>query len=204
MKYRNILADPPWNEKGAGQIKRGADRHYSLMKTPQIIEYMKAIPTEDNAHLYLWVTNNHLPDGLEVMRALGFDYKHKVVWVKDSIGLGQYFRGMHEDILFGVRGHLPYKNSLNPKRSICTIPDVIHAPKREHSRKPDQQYFVIESTSYPPYLEVFARHTRDGWDSIGNELDSAFQDIGGETEWQNGRGTKAGIQTGNQTSLSVK
>jgi N6-adenosine-specific RNA methylase IME4 len=174
-EYQTILADPPWLETGAGRIKRGADRHYSLMKTDEIIQYMSRLPIAENAHLYLWVTNNHLPDGLKVMNALGFSYKHKLVWVKDRIGLGQYFRGQHEDILFGVRGHLPYKNSIGAKRSICTTPDVIFAKRTEHSKKPDELYPIIELTSYPPYLEVFARRRRIGWDAEGDQLEQSTQ-----------------------------
>jgi N6-adenosine-specific RNA methylase IME4 len=170
MKYKTIYADPPWSETGAGQIKRGADKHYSLMKTPEIIEYMKQISVEDNAHLYLWVTNNHLKDGLQVMESLGFRYITNIVWVKDRFGLGQYFRGMHEICLFGVKGNLPYKHKIDPSRSCCTESTVIHAKRTEHSKKPTEMYSKIENTSYPPFLEVFARCRRDGWDVMGNEV----------------------------------
>ena len=175
MEYQTVLADPPWNERGAGHYKRGADRHYSLMKTPDIIAYMRALPIAENAHLYLWVTNTHLPDGLRVMEACGFLYKHKLVWVKDSIGLGRYFRGMHEDVLFGVKGKVPFKNAITQTRNRCTIPDVINAKKRGHSVKPDELYPIIEATSYPPFLEVFARRRREGWDSRGDELEEGTQ-----------------------------
>jgi len=178
--YKTILADPPWQERGAGKCKRGADKHYPLMKTDDIIEYMKAIKVDDNAHLYLWVTNNYLRDGLKVMEALGFTYKHKLVWVKNSMGLGQYFRGQHEDVLFGVKGKVPFKNAINPQRAICTIPDVIFANKREHSRKPDELYAIIEKTSYEPFLEVFARYRRQGWDAMGNEVDDVIQQVFGQ------------------------
>lgn len=170
MKYKTMYSDPPWNETGGGQIKRGADRHYSLMKTPEIIEYMKQIPIADNAHLYLWVTNNHLRDGLQVVDALGFRYVTNIVWVKDRIGLGQYFRGQHELCLFCVKGVLPYKHQVNPSRSCCVHPTVIHAPRKEHSQKPNEMYTLIEDTSYEPFIEVFARNERDHWDCIGNEI----------------------------------
>ena len=98
--YRTILADPPWNERGGGKVKRGADRHYPLLRTAEIIEVMQAqLAARDiapDAHLYLWVTNNYLPDGLRVMEALGFTYKTNIVWAKHRAGLGQYFRGKHE------------------------------------------------------------------------------------------------------------
>lgn len=103
------------------------------------------------------------------MNALGFRYVTNIMWCKDTIGLGQYFRGQHEICLFGVMGHVPYKNSDNPKRSCCTESSVIHAKKREHSQKPDGMYAKIENTSWPPYLEVFARVHRHGWDVMGNE-----------------------------------
>jgi len=169
-RYKTVLADPPWMETGGGRIKRGADKHYSLMKMDEIIEYMKKIPFNENCHLYLWVTNNFLEKGLEVIKRLGFKYKTNIVWVKDRIGLGQYFRGQHELLLFGVKGNLPYKHSTNPSRSCCVESTVISAKRKNHSQKPMEQYNKIESTSYSPYLEVFARDKREGWDALGDEL----------------------------------
>ena len=173
IMYKTLLADPPWMEVGGGKIKRGADRHYPLMKTKDIIEYLKQIPMEENAHAYIWVTNNFLEDGLEVMKALGFRYVTNLSWVKMKdnkvqFGLGQYFRGSHELLLFGVKGRLPYKLN-DGKRS--AIPTVILSPRNEHSRKPDEQYDIIEKTSYGPYIEAFARRKRDGWDCVGNEVE---------------------------------
>lgn len=163
--YKTILIDPPWNEQGAGRIKRGADRHYSLLKTDEIVDVILGSgtfkPAED-CHLYLWVTNNFLQDGLKVMGELGFRYITNLVWVKDRFGLGQYFRGQHELCLFGVRGHLMTANR--------STPTVIRAKKREHSQKPDQIYRLIEGCSFSPRLEMFARERRQGWDSWGNEL----------------------------------
>ena len=166
MKHRTIYADPPWNETGGGQIKRGADRHYPLMKTPQILEYMSKVQVDENAHLYLWVTNNYLKDGLYVMEKLGFRYVTNLVWVKDKFGLGQYFRGQHELLLFGVKGKLPYKSRAGSDRTT-----VIKEPRTIHSKKPTILYSIIEETSYPPYIELFARNRRAGWASMGNELD---------------------------------
>ncbi|MCK5641183.1 MAG: hypothetical protein KAJ19_10310 [Gammaproteobacteria bacterium] len=94
MKYKTIYADPPWPERGGGKIKRGADRHYPLMKVKEIIsmsDFVNSI-SDENCHLYLWVTNNYLPSGLQVMEAWGFRYITTITWVKDRIGLGQYFR----------------------------------------------------------------------------------------------------------------
>lgn len=168
--YRTILIDPPWYEKGAGKIKRGADRHYPLLKTDEIIKVVKEsgmFRPADDCHLYLWVTNNFLKDGLKVTESLGFRYVTNIVWVKDSIGLGQYFRGQHELCLFGVRGNLMTRNR--------STPTVISARKREHSRKPSKIYDLIEKCSYPPRLELFARERRQGWDAWGDELPNSIQ-----------------------------
>lgn len=104
-KYKTIYADPPWNETGGGKIKRGADKHYPLMRTKDIIAFADEVNSyaDDNCHLYLWVTNNHLKDGLEVMEAWGFRYVTMITWMKDRFGLGQYYRGLTEHCLFGVK-----------------------------------------------------------------------------------------------------
>lgn len=169
-KYQIVYADPPWNESGGGKIKRGADRHYPLMKTKEIMALN--IPSAENAHLYLWVTNNFLPDGLKVMEAWGFKYKTAITWVKDRIGLGQYFRGQTEHCLFGVKGNLPYK-LIDGKRQQGTT--VIHAPRREHSQKPEEMRTLIEKVSDRDgfsKLEMFARRSAEGWDVWGNEVES--------------------------------
>ena len=166
-KYKTIYADPPWLERGGGKIKRGADRHYPLMKTADIMALPVKDLAEDNCHLYLWVTNNFLEDGLKVMDAWGFDYKTIITWGKDKMGLGQYFRGMTEQCLFGVKGVLPYK-VIDGKRQQGKT--VIYAPKTIHSQKPVEMYSMIEKVSYSPYIELFARNTRDGFDSWGNQI----------------------------------
>ena len=101
MKYKTIYADPPWMEHGGGKIKRGADRHYPLMKTKDIL----ALPVHElidpeGCHLYLWTTNNFLPDALEVVKAWGFEYVTLITWMKDRQGLGQYYRGLTEHCIF--------------------------------------------------------------------------------------------------------
>ena len=169
--FQTVLIDPPWNERGGGHIKRGADRHYPLMKTPDIIktiyrcEYWDKI--EDNAHMYMWVTNNFLQDGLFVMKALGFRYVTNFVWVKDKIGLGQYFRGQHEICLFGTRGTKPTA----PRPESRSVPSILKAPKTKHSSKPETSYDLIEQRSKGNYLEIFARNERgDQWVCWGNEV----------------------------------
>ena len=168
-KYKTIYADPPWMERGGGKIKRGADNHYPLMKTKDIIglsDFVKEI-SDENCHLYLWVTNNFLKDGLEVMEKWGFTYKTMITWTKDKVGLGQYFRGITEHCLFGVKGNLPYKVE-NGKR--CQGTTGFFAKKTIHSRKPQEMRDMIELVSYEPRLEMFARQSYKGWDSWGNEL----------------------------------
>lgn len=167
-KYKTILCDPPWLERGAGKVKRGADKHYSLLKTSQIIELTKQWlngAVDDNAHMYLWVTNSFLPDGLKLLEELGFRYITNVAWVKNRIGIGRYFRGKHELCLFAVRG-----NGWSVRTASNSIASVIFAEKKEHSRKPQTFYDLIENRSFGPYLELFARNTRPGWDSLGNQV----------------------------------
>ena len=165
-KYKTIYADPPWMETGGGKIKRGADAHYNLMKTKDIIRMPVPDICEDNAHLYLWVTNNFLQTGLDVMKAWGFTYKTTITWGKDKFGLGQYFRGQTEHCLFGVKGNLPYK-VIDDKRQQGTT--LLLAPRKEHSKKPDEMRNMIEKVSYAPYIELFARRQVDNWDCFGNK-----------------------------------
>ena len=169
--YRTLYADPPWNETGGGKIKRGADAHYSLMKTKDIIALKDEVEelTDENCHLYLWVTNNHLQDGLDVMKEWGFRYVTMVTWTKDRFGLGQYYRGITEHCLFGVKGKLPYKvDDITGKRMQGIT--GFTAPRGKHSRKPVEMREMIERVSYEPRLEMFAREYTDGWDVIGDEV----------------------------------
>lgn len=168
-QYTTIYADPPWLERGGGKIRRGADRHYPLMSTVEIMSLPVADLAAPDAHLYLWVTNNFLPDGLAVMRAWGFEYKTMITWVKDRIGLGQYFRGITEHCLFGVRGHLLYKITEGKRQQGVTS---FLAPRTIHSKKPDEMRRMIEAVSYGPYLELFAREIPPGWDVWGNQVAS--------------------------------
>ena len=166
MRYfQTIVIDPPWNETGGGKIRRGADRHYPLMKTPAIIDTVRNCRLwypADNAHLYLWVTNNFLRDGLQVMKALDFRYVTMLTWAKDRFGLGYYFRGQTEQVLFGVRGKLP------PLAK--TQSTLINAARQKHSQKPNEFFEKIEQVSPAPRLELFARVPRDGWVSWGDEI----------------------------------
>lgn len=176
QRFGTILADPPWqfvNRTGKMAPEHKRLNRYAMMLLPDI----KALPVEDYAaatsHLYLWVPNALLPEGLAVMEAWGFTYKSNLIWHKirkdggpDGQGVGFYFRNVTEVVLFGVRG----KNvrTLAPGRRQVNI---IKSQKREHSRKPDELYDVIEACSAGPFLELFARGTRPGWRSWGNQAD---------------------------------
>lgn len=161
-KYKTILADPPWdiNQKG----KRGAARHYPLMTLDQI----KALPvkdlSEENAHLYLWIPNGLLQEGLDVIKAWGFTYRSMLTWAKPRLSLGNFIRTASETILFATRGHAPVK--------FHGQPSWLFAPVQEHSHKPEEQFAIIERLSDGPYLELFARRRQPGWDVWGNEIDS--------------------------------
>lgn len=167
-EFSCILIDPPWMERGGGKIKRGADRHYPLVKTkemPQIIYQSGVWRPAENAHLWMWSTNNFLPDALWLMEALGFRYLTNAVWVKTRIGLGQYLRGQHELLLFGVRGRGVLART--ERKNLSTL---LQAPSGVHSQKPEESYTLIESRSVGPRLEMFARSSREGWTSWGNEI----------------------------------
>jgi len=171
-KYQIIYADPPWNEAGGGKIKRGADQHYPTMKTKDIIDLNVDLYTDTNCHLYLWVTNNFLQDGLNVMKAWGFDYKTTITWVKDRMGLGQYYRGQTEQCLFGVKGMIPYKTVDGKRQQGITF---FEAPRQKHSQKPKEMRDFIEKVSDREgfnKLEIFARKKTEGWDVWGNEVES--------------------------------
>lgn len=181
-EFSTVLADPPWLERGGGKIKRGADRHYPLLATHDIPRVMMAAPEwriAENAHLYLWVTNNFLPDGLRVMADLDFRYITNICWVKRrdeklQTGLGQYFRGAHELLLFGVRGKgLEVRSSRRDLRTVLDEPEMVEAPRSVHSGKPAVFHELVEHRSNGPYLEMFARSKRPGWTSWGNEVSDA-------------------------------
>lgn len=174
-KFVTVMADPPWQfQNRTGKV---APEHKRLTRYPTLpLKDICDIPVkdcvEDNAHLYLWVPNALLEEGLKVMKAWGFEYKANIVWHKirkdgepDGRGVGFYFRNTTELILFGVRGHM---RTLAPGRSQVNI---IKTMKREHSRKPDEQYDLIQRCSPGPYLEIFGRGQRDGWAVFGNQAE---------------------------------
>lgn len=171
-RFGTILADPPWqftNRTGKMAPEHRRLSRYSTMKLDEIC----ALPVGDYAaatsHLYLWVPNALLPEGLRVMQAWGFNYKSNIVWYKtrkdggpDGRGVGFYFRNVTELLLFGVKG----KNARTREAGRTQV-NIIPQRKREHSRKPDETYDIIEACSTGPYLEMFARGTRKGWTGWG-------------------------------------
>lgn len=180
-KFTTVLADPPWQfQNRTGKM---APEHKRLSRYPTMtLQEIKDLPVEaivkDTAHLYLWVPNALLPDGLAVMSHWGFTYKSNLIWYKvrkdggpDRRGVGFYFRNVTEVILFGVRG----KNArtLQPGRS---QENIISTQKREHSRKPDEQYDLIEACSPGPFIELFARGPRKGWFGWGNQAEEYAPD----------------------------
>ena len=179
-RFASILADPPWrftNKSGKIAPEHRRLTRYGTMRLDEIL----ALPVEQlaaaTAHLYLWCPNALLPEGLAVIKAWGFTYKSNLVWHKvrkdggsDGRGVGFYFRNVTELILFGVRG----KNArtLAPGRRQVNL---LATRKREHSRKPDEQYALIEACSPAPYLELFARGRREGWTTWGNQADECYR-----------------------------
>jgi N6-adenosine-specific RNA methylase IME4 len=179
-RFATILADPPWqftNKTGKIAPEHRRLTRYGTLKLDEIASLPVEQICASTAHLYLWCPNAMLPDGLVVMKAWGFTYKSNIVWHKirkdggsDGRGVGFYFRNVTELILFGVRG----KNArtLAPGRRQVNL---LATRKREHSRKPDEQYAVIEACSPGPYLELFARGTRAGWTTWGKQAEEGYR-----------------------------
>lgn len=174
-QYRTILADPPWqfvNRTGKMAPEHRRLSRYSTLSLDQIKEIPVPLAAAEHSHLYLWIPNALLQQGLEVMDRWGFEYKTHIIWHKvrkdgapDGRGVGFYFRNTTEMVLFGVRGRL---RTLAPGRRQVNI---IRAQKREHSRKPDELYAIIEACSPGPRLELFARSRRAGWEQWGNQME---------------------------------
>ena len=179
-RFATILADPPWqftNRTGKMAPEHRRLARYSTMALDEIMALPVSSIAAETAHLYLWVPNALLPEGIAVLKAWGFAYKSNIVWHKirkdggpDGRGVGFYFRNVTELLLFGVRG----KNArtLAPGRRQVNF---MATRKREHSRKPDEQYELIESCSRGPYLEMFARGVRPKWTVWGNQADDNYR-----------------------------
>ena len=180
--FNVVYADPPWiyNSRKAGGERRdrtkfggGASKHYNLMSIPDICALPVASMSAPNSALFMWATMPHLPNAFRVMDAWGFRYVTTAfVWVKTTskgwaYGPGYYTASNAEIVLLGVRGKMP------PKRKL--VQSVIAETRSEHSRKPDAVYERIEAMYDGPYLELFARRSRQGWSSLGDQLDSNIQ-----------------------------
>ncbi|MGN7868251.1 MT-A70 family methyltransferase [Paracoccus sp. 22332] len=176
VKFGTILADPPWqfqNRTGKMAPEHKRLSRYPTMGLDEICDLPVEAIADARSHLYLWVPNALLPEGLKVMEHWGFKYKSNLIWYKvrkdggpDRRGVGFYFRNVTEILLFGVRGK--DVRTLDPGR---TQENIIATQKREHSRKPDEQYGLIESCSWGPRLEMFARGPRKGWTVWGNQAE---------------------------------
>ena len=174
--FKTVLADPPWqfqNRTGKMAPEHKRLSRYSTMTLDEIKQLPVEQVLDDTAHLYLWVPNALLPEGLEVMKAWGFSYKTNIVWHKirkdggpDGRGVGFYFRNVTELLLFGVRG----KNARTLDAGRRQV-NFMATQKREHSRKPDESYPIIEACSPGPYLELFARGPRKSWTCWGDQSD---------------------------------
>ena len=179
-KYKTIYADPPWqfqNRTGKVAPEHKRLNRYGTMRLDDILKLPVSEVADEKCHLYLWVPNALLPEGLEVMKAWGFEYKTNIIWEKvrkdgmpDGRGVGFYFRNVTEILLFGIKGN---KNrTLEAGRSQVNL---VRAMKREHSRKPDEFIPLIESCSPGPFLELFARGNRQGWDMWGNQASDDYE-----------------------------
>lgn len=181
-KYNTIYADPPWrfqNRTGKVAPEHKRLNRYDTMSIEEIMSLPVAEIADDKAHLYLWVPNAMLPDGLAVMDAWGFEYKGNLIWEKvrkdgmpDGRGVGFYFRNVTEILLFGIKKKSEPNRTLAPARSQVNL---IRSMKREHSRKPDEFIPVIEACSQLARIELFARGARSGWDCWGNQADESYE-----------------------------
>ena len=173
VKFATILADPPWrfaNRSGKMAPEHKRLLRYATMSLDEIMELPVAQMVSKQSHLYLWVPNALILEGLEVMKRWGFTYKTNLVWYKirkdggpDGRGVGFYYRNVTELVLVGVRGSL---RTLAPGRRMVNL---FSSRKREHSRKPDEIYEIVEKCSPGPYLELFSRHSRPCWYQWGDE-----------------------------------
>jgi N6-adenosine-specific RNA methylase IME4 len=179
-RFPTILADPPWQfQNKTGKV---APEHRRLSRYATLtLDDIRQLPLGDLAaevaHLYLWVPNALLPEGLSVMHAWGFQYKSNLVWHKvrkdggsDGRGVGFYFRNVTELVLFGVRGRNA-RTRAPGRRQV----NYLSSRKREHSRKPDELYPIIEACSPGPYLELFARGVREGWTVWGSQAGEDYR-----------------------------
>ena len=171
MKYGAILADPPWSFRaysGPRVAQRSSHQHYKVNSFDELVRI--EVPSADNCAMFMWVVDSHLDQGIELLNRWGFDFKTiAFVWIKTCksdptkprMGMGLWTRKQSEICILGTRGKVPRRDK--------GVRQVIMAPRREHSRKPDEIYERIERLVDGPYLEMFARQSWPGWDSTGDE-----------------------------------
>lgn len=178
--FGTVMADPPWrfiNRTGKVAPEHRRLSRYGTMSVEDICALPVADHMADRSHCYLWVPNALLPEGLQVLAAWGFEYKSNIVWHKvrkdggsDGRGVGFYFRNVTELVLFGTRGRNA-RTLAAGRRQV----NLFGTRKREHSRKPDEQYAIIEACSWGPYLELFGRGVRANWTVWGNQADENYK-----------------------------
>jgi len=178
--FGTVMADPPWrfvNRTGKVAPEHRRLSRYGTMSVEEICALPVADHMADRSHCYLWVPNALLPEGLQVLAAWGFEYKSNIVWHKvrkdggsDGRGVGFYFRNVTELVLFGTRGRNA-RTLAAGRRQV----NLFGTRKREHSRKPDEQYAIIEACSWGPYLELFGRGVRENWTVWGNQADESYK-----------------------------
>lgn len=200
--FSTVLADPPWrfqNKTGKMAPEHRRLSRYSTLSFEEIYSLPIGMITHETAHLYLWVPNALLAQGLETMKRWGFEYKTNLIWYKvrkdggpDRRGVGFYFRNVTEVVLFGIRGKNARTLAQGRRQE-----NIIVSRKREHSRKPDEQYKIIESCSPGPYLELFARGQRQGWCAWGDqseEYEPSWKTYGNHSQSKGKRQTQANAQ----------
>lgn len=184
LRYSTVVVDPPWNYNdklqsgnsgfGEAHLTRGAANHYATLTPDEIAQFPISELAADDAHLYIWVTNAFMVEAHALMKAWGFEHKTILTWFKTvnagdrpRIGMGHYYRGATEHVLFGVRGKLP--------PLVRNAPTWFFAPRGAHSAKPNEFFELVESVSPAPRLDVFARTQRQGWDVFGNEVAGSIE-----------------------------
>lgn len=163
-KFTTILADPPWRYSNTASCA-AAENHYSTLSVEEICNEPVRELVGENAHLHVWTTNAFLEPAFRVIRAWGFEFKSCMVWVKPTIGMGNYWRLSHEFLLFGIRGRLPFGRN--------DVPSWLEAPRTIHSRKPFAFRDIIEQVSPGPYLELYGREEQPNtdWTVYGNQVE---------------------------------
>lgn len=157
-KFATITLDPPWtpDDSGIHTVYGRSEPDYATMPLDEIAALPVAELADTDCHLYLWATNRTLPLAFVLLEKWGFRYVTALVWVKPHFGMGNYFRGQHEHVLFAIRGSQPLK-----RKDVGT---VFHASSRgEHSAKPNEFYEIVESCSHAPYFDFFGREARTNW-----------------------------------------